>query len=82
MLLPEDLIILILLLDIDHLRRIGALRGVCVMFQWILDSPEVLRRLPLRELRQRLSRPGVGWLGFEECLRLAGNREAVCYAGI
>jgi len=45
-------------------------------------NPEVLRRLPLRELRQRLSRPGVGWLGFEERLHLAGNREAVCYAGM
>jgi len=45
-------------------------------------NPEVLRRLPLRELRQRLSRAGVGWLGFEERLHLAGNREAVCYAGM
>jgi len=82
MLLLEDLIILILLLDIDHLRRIGALRGVCIMFQWILDSPEVLRRLPLRELRQRLSRPRVRRLGFVECLHLVGNREAVCYTGM
>lgn len=45
-------------------------------------NPEVLHRLPLRELRQRLSWPGVGWLGFEERLHLAGNREAVCYAGM
>ena len=44
------------------------------MFWRILDSPEVLRRLPLWELRQRLSQPEVGWLGFEERLRLAGNR--------
>jgi hypothetical protein len=79
--LPEDLIILILL-DIDHVRRIGALRGVCVMFQRILDSPEVLRHLPLRELRQCLSRPRVGRLGFEERLHLAGNREGVCYTGM
>ena len=54
MLLPEDLIILILLLDIDHPCRIGALRGVCGMFWRIMDFPEVLRRLPLQELRPRL----------------------------
>ena len=47
MLLPEDLIILILLLDIDHPRQIGALRGVYGMFWRIFDSPKVLCRLPL-----------------------------------
>ena len=73
MLLPEDLIILILLLDIDH---------PCGMFWRIMDFPEVLRRLPLQELRPRLGRPGAGWLRFEDRLRLAGNCEAVCYAGM
>ena len=82
MLLPEDLIILILLLDIDHPCRIGALRGVCGMFWRIMDFPEVLRRLPLQELRPRLGRPGAGWLRFEDRLCLAGNCEAVCYAGM
>ena len=63
---------IVLLLDIDHPHRIGALRGVCGMF----------RCLPLRELRPRLGRPGAGWLHFEDCLRLAGNCEVVCYAGM
>ena len=80
MLLPEDLIILILLLDIDHPCRIGALRGVCGMFWRIMDFPEVLRRLPLQELRPRLGRPGAGWLRFEDRLHLADNREAIFYA--
>ena len=52
------------------------------MFQWILDSPEVLRRLLLRELHPRLGRPGAGWLHFKDHLRLAGNHKAVCYAGM
>jgi len=47
MLLLEGLIILILLLDIDHPRQIGALRGVYGMFWRIFDSPKVLCRLPL-----------------------------------
>ena len=61
---------IVLLLDIDHPRRIGVLRGVCGMF----------RCLPLRELRPCLGRPGAGWLLFEDRLRLAGNPEAICYA--
>ena len=63
---------IVLLLDIDHPHRIGALRGVCGMF----------RCLPLRELRPRLGRPGAGWLLFEDRLRLAGNREAICITGM
>ena len=66
MLLPEDLILHILILHIEDPHGMAAshwfarLRHVCAMFRQICDSPEVLRRLPLRELRQRLSRAGVG----------------------
>ena len=88
MLLLEDLIIWILLLHIEHPQGngdaypIAALHQVCVMLRRICDSPEVLRGLPLRDLRQGMSWPGVRWLRFEERLRLASNREVVCIAGM
>jgi hypothetical protein len=52
------------------------------MFRRIFDSPEVLRGLPLQELRPLLGQPGAGWLRFDDRLRLASNREVVCYAGM
>ena len=64
MLLPEDLIIRILL-HIEHPHRNAAsyrivgLRRVCSMFWRICDSPEVLRRMPLRDIRQCLRRRDV-----------------------
>ena len=88
MLLPEDLIIRILL-HIEHPHRNAAsyrivgLRRVCSMFWRICDSPEVLHRLQLRGIRQYVRRwPDVSWSRFEDRLRLAGNREAICIAGM
>ena len=69
MLLPEDLILHILILHIEDPHGMAAsqwfarLRHVCAMFRQICDSPEVLRRLPLRDIRPR--RPDVKWSHFE-----------------
>ena len=53
------------------------------MFRRIYDSLEVLPRLQLRGIRQYVGRwPGVSWSRFEDRLRLAGNREAICIAGM
>ena len=89
MLLPEDLIIRILLLHLEDRHgmtpstRYAGLRRVCTMFRWICDSPDVLRRLQLRGIRQYVRRwPGVSWSCFKDRLRLAGNREAICIAGM
>ena len=88
LLLPEDLIIRILLhLEDRHgmaaSTRYAGLRRVCTMFWQICDSPEVLRRLQLRGIRQYVRRwPDVSWSRFEDRLRLAGNREAICIAGM
>ena len=89
MLLPEDLIIRILLLHLEDRHgmtpstRYAGLRHVCAMFRWICDSPEVLRRLQLRGIRQYVRRwPGISWSCFEDRLCLAGNREAICIAGM
>ena len=87
--LPEDLIIRILLLHLEDRHgmttstRYAGLRRVCTMFRRICDSPEVLRRLQLRGFRQYVRWwPGVSWSRFEDRLRLAGNREAICTAGM
>ena len=89
MLLPEDLIIRILLLHLEDRHgmaasiRYAGLHRVCAMLWRICDSPEVLRRLQLRGIRQYVRRwPGVSWSRFEDRLRLAGNREAICIAGM
>ena len=89
MLLPEDLIIRILLLHLDDRHEMtlstwyAGLRRVCAMFRRICDSPEVLRRLQLWGIRQYVRRwPGVSWSHFEDRLRLAGNRDAICIAGM
>ena len=63
--------------------RYSGLHRICAMFRWICDSPEVLRRLQLWGIRQYLRRwPDVSWSRFEDRLRLAGNREAICIAGM
>ena len=89
MLLPEDLIIRILLLHLEDRHgmtpstRYAGLHCVCAMFRRICDSPEVLCRLQLRGIRQYVRWwPGVSWSRFEDRLRLAGNREAICIAGM
>ena len=89
MLLPEDLIIRILLLHLEDRHgmtpstRYAGLRRVCTMFWWICDSLEVLCRLQLWGIRQYVRQwPGVSWSRFEDRLRLAGNREAICIAGM
>ena len=89
MLLPEDLIIRILLLHLEDRHgmtpstRYAGLRHVCAMFRWICDSPEVLCRLQLRGIRQYLRRwPGDSWTRFEDRMLLAGNRKAICIAGM
>ena len=88
-LLPEHLIIRILHLHLEDRHgmtpstRYVGLRRVCTMFQRICDSAEMLRRLQLRGIRQYVMWwPGVSWSRFEDRLRLAGNREAICIAGI
>ena len=89
MLLPEDLIIRILLLHLEDRHgmmsstRYSGLRRICAMFRWICDSPEVLRRLQLWGIRQYLRRwPGDSWTRFEDRMLLAGNRKAICIAGM
>ena len=89
MLLPEDLILRILFLHLEDPHgmaastRFAGLHRVCAMFRRICDSPKVLRCLQLRDICQYVRRrPGVSWSRFEERLRLAGNREAICIAGM
>ena len=89
MLLPEDLIIGILLLHLEDRHGMtpstwyAGLRCVCTMFRQIYDSPEMLRRLQLWGIRQYVRRwPSINWSRFEDRLNLAGNREAICIAGM
>ena len=89
MLLPEDLIIRILLLHLEDWHgmtpstRYAGFRRVCAMFRRIYDSPEVLRRLQLWGIRQYLRRwPGDSRTRFEDRMLLAGNRKAICIAGM
>ena len=89
MLLPEDPIIRILLLHLEDRHGMAAsrwyagLRRVCAMFRRICNSPEVLRRLQLWGIRQYLRRwPGDSWTRFEDRMLLAGNRKAICIAGM
>ena len=89
MLLPEDLILRILFLHLEDLHGMAAstqfagLHRVCAMFRQICDSPKVLRRLQLRDICQYVRQwPGISWSRFEDRLRLAGNREAICIAGM
>ena len=63
--------------------RYAGLHHVCAMFWQIYDSTEVLCRLQLRGIRQYVRRwPGVSWSCFEDRLRLAGNCDAICIAGM
>ena len=63
--------------------RYAGLRRVCAMFWQICDTTKVLCRLQLRGIRQYVRRwPGTSWSCLEDCLRLAGNREAICIAGM
>ena len=89
LLLPEDLIIRIVLLHLKDRHGMAAstrfegLHRVCAMFRRICDSPKVLRGLQLRGIRQYMRRwPGASWSRLEDRLRLAGNREAICIAGM
>ena len=63
--------------------RYAGLRRVCAMFWQIYDPTEVLCRLQLRGIRQYVRRwPDASWSCFEDRLHLAGNREAICIAGM
>ena len=53
------------------------------MFWQICNFPEVFCHLQLRGIRQYTRRwPGASWSRLEDRLRLAGNREAICIAGM